>query len=173
MGAVPLYAAKRSRFAKRAGVAGLTDGDRVTDRTDAEHLGRGRIGGFDRVGDALLGGAHLLVDAAQVLELLESSRVARRFHRAGRCHARQQRRGAIGRDLLADSARHQLDQQRMKPARGAGAGAAELFVALCQQPQHRRVICRRDLMKFRCVPRRERRCTWCSPEPTSIGAVPL
>ena len=57
-----------------ADVAGLTDGDRGTDRTDAEHLGRGRSGGFDRFGDALLGGAHLLIEATQVLEVLERQR---------------------------------------------------------------------------------------------------
>ena len=57
-----------------ADVAGLTDGDRGADRTEAEHLGHRRAGRLDRVGDALLRGAHLLVDAAQVLEMLERQR---------------------------------------------------------------------------------------------------
>jgi putative transposase len=59
--------------------------------------------------------------------------VTRQFHRGTRRDAFQPPRRAIDRDFLADSARHQLDQQRVQPARGARPLTPELLVALRQQ----------------------------------------
>ena len=88
--------------------------------------------------------------------MLRRQRVAGRFDRVRRRHGGEQRRSAIRRDFLADSARHQLDEQPMQPAHRAGPGAAQLTVALRQQAQHRRMICPGDLLEPRRVSRRDR-----------------
>src|SRR6266571_4081893 len=58
-----------------ADVAGLSDRDRGTDRTEPEHLRHRRSRRPDRVGETPFRGAHLLIDAAQILEMLEGQLV--------------------------------------------------------------------------------------------------
>ena len=61
--------------------------------------------------------------------------------RARRADAAQQRRGAIGRQTTTlRSARDELTQHDMQPARGLGAQRDQLVVAIREQPQHRGVV---------------------------------
>ena len=67
-----------------ADVAGLTDRDRGTDGTEPEHFCHRCSRCPDRVGETSFRGAHLLVDAAQILEMVEGKFVPGRFDRVRR-----------------------------------------------------------------------------------------
>jgi hypothetical protein len=63
-----------------------------------------------------LGGSHLGVEAAQVVEVLEGERVACHCDGALRLPLGEHALGAGGVDLVGDPAGHELSQQRMQPA---------------------------------------------------------
>jgi hypothetical protein len=65
-------------------VAGVADEHRRDDRADTEQLGQYGARRGDRLHDALLGNAHLAVQAAQIVEVLEGQRVAGTLDRARR-----------------------------------------------------------------------------------------
>ena len=62
-------------------VAGVADQHGGDDGSHTEQFGHGGARCFDRRRDALLGSAHLLVEAAEVLEVLEREVVSGLFHR--------------------------------------------------------------------------------------------
>jgi len=64
--------------------------------------------------------AHLFVEAAQVVEVLEGQGVAGDLDGAGAMGAVEQALRARTVDFVGDPARHQLIQQRVQPTGGAG-----------------------------------------------------
>lgn len=121
-------------------VARVADEHRGDDRPDPEELGERSARCRDGLGDACLGDAHLGVEAAQVVEVLEGERVAGHFDWARRLHLGEHALGAGGVDLIGDPAGHEFGQQGMEPARGLIPSPTQLVVALRQQPQHPRIV---------------------------------
>jgi hypothetical protein len=49
--------------------------------------------------------------------------------------------GRVHRDFLGNTARNEVEQQRMQPTRAAVPGPTQIPVRLREQPEHDRVIC--------------------------------
>jgi hypothetical protein len=103
-----------------------------------------------------LGGSHLGVEAAQVVEVLEGERVACHCDGALRLPLGEHALGAGGVDLVGDPAGHELSQQRMQPARGLVPRPAEIVVALRYQPQYPDMVSACDQCQPRCSQGRDR-----------------
>jgi hypothetical protein len=91
-------------------VAGVADEHRRDDRSHPEELGERGAGGRDSSGDARLGGAHLGIEAAQIVEVLKGERVASALDRALGLDPRKRALGVGSVDLVGDPARHELGQ---------------------------------------------------------------
>jgi hypothetical protein len=95
-----------------------------------------RLGDRDRCLDAPAGVGHLLVEAAQVGQVLEGQRVPCRLDGVGRRDRVEHGLSRRSRYLMGHSARHQFGQEGVQPTGAAVAGPAQVDVALGQQAQH-------------------------------------
>ena len=119
-------------------VAGMADHHRGDDGPDTEDVGHGRARRAHRGFEPPFRCPHLDVEVTEVIEMLGREVMADLRDRVGRFDPVEELLGCVHRDFLGNTARNELEQQRMQPTHAPVPGPTQIPMPFREQPEHDR-----------------------------------